>query len=103
MHKGPWKTFSSRGEALGRFGKTEEAAGGGIPAWGLTGGVGKVGEKRHGVERNPRVGSVGRGTAGGGGSAEQELQRRRLAAAAAVRWSGAVASGSGSTGGGQGS
>ena len=39
-----------------------------------------MGEKRHGVERNPRVGSVGRGTAGGGGSAEQELRRRRLAA-----------------------
>jgi hypothetical protein len=36
-----------------------EAAGGGIPAWGLTGGVGKVGEKLHGVERNPGVGSFG--------------------------------------------
>jgi len=78
------------------------AAGGGIPAWGLTGGVGKVGEKRHGVERNPRVGSVGRGTAGGGGSAEQERRRRRLAAAAAVQWPGAAPSRSGSTCGGRG-
>ena len=89
---GPWPDF-----------RAGEAAGGGIPAWGLTGGVGKVGEKLHGVERNPRVGSVGRGTAGGGGSAEQELRRRRLAAAAVVRWPGAAASGSGSTSGGQGS
>ena len=79
------------------------AAGGGIPAWGLTGGVGKVGEKRHGAERNPRVGSVGRGMAGRGSSAESSGRRRRLAAAAAVRWPGAAASGSGSTGGGQGS
>jgi len=87
---GPWPDF-----------RAGEAAGGGIPAWGLTGDGGEVGEKLHGVERNPRVGSVGRGTAGGGGSAEQELRRRRLAAA--VRWPGAAASGSGSTGGGQGS
>ena len=89
---GPWPDF-----------RAGEAAGGGIPAWGFTGSVGKVGEKLHGVERNPRVGSVGRGMAGGGGSAEQELWRRRLAAAAAVRWPGAAASGSGSTGERQGS
>ena len=64
-------------------------------------GVGKVGEKRHGAERNPRVGSVGRGMAGRGSSAESSGRRRRLAAAAAVQRAWAAMSGSGSTGGGQ--
>ena len=41
------------------------------PVWGLTGGVGEVGEKLHGVERNPWIASVGartgrRGPVGGG-------------------------------------
>ena len=71
---GPWPDF-----------RAGEAAGGGIPAWGLTGGVGKMGEKVHGAERNPRVGSVGRGMAGRGSSAESSGRRRCLAAAAAVR------------------
>ena len=40
------------------------------PAWGLTGDVGEVGEKLHGVERNPWIASVGARTAGGGGATE---------------------------------
>jgi len=55
------------------------------PAWGLTGGVGEVGEKLHGVERNPWIASVGAGTAGGGGATEQQLRRRGHAAPAALR------------------
>jgi len=55
------------------------------PAWGLTGGVGEVGEKLHGVERNPWIASVGAGTAGGGGATEQQLRRRRHAVPAALR------------------
>ena len=55
--------------------------------WGLTGGVGEVGEKLHGVERNPWIASVGAGTAGGGGATEQQL-RRRGHAAPAVLWRG---------------
>jgi len=78
-------------------------AGGRNPAWGLTGGVGEVGEKLHGVERNSGMGSVGARDGRSGGSAKNSGRRRRFAAAAAVRWSGATASGSGSTGGGQGS
>ena len=55
------------------------------PAWGLTGDVGEVGEKLHGVERNPWIASVGAGTAGGGGATEQQLRRRVHAAPAALR------------------
>ena len=55
------------------------------PVWGLTGGVGEVGEKLHGVERNPWIASVGAGTAGGGGAMEQQLPRRGYAAPAALR------------------
>ena len=55
-------------------------------AWGLTGGVGEeVGEKLHGVERNPWIASVGARTAGGGGAMEQQLPRRGYAAPAALR------------------
>ena len=92
LNLGPWRIWG-----------TEEAAGGGIPAWGLTGDGGEVGEKLHGVERNPGVGSVGARDGRSGGSAKNSGRRRRFAAAAAVRWSGAMASGSGSTSGGQGS
>ena len=69
---------------------------------GLTGGVGEVGEKLHGVERNSVMGSVGARDGRSGGSAKSSGRRRRFAAAAAVRWSGATASGSGSTSGGRG-
>ena len=55
------------------------------PVWGLTGGVGEVGEKLHGVERNPWIASVGAGTAGGGGATEQQLRRRGHAAPTALR------------------
>ena len=55
------------------------------PAWWLTGGVGEVGEKLHGVERNPWIASVGAGTAGGGGATEQQLRRRGHAAPATLR------------------
>ena len=55
------------------------------PAWGLTGGVGEVGEKLHSVERNPWIASVRAGTAGGGGATEQQLRRRGHAAPAALR------------------
>ena len=55
------------------------------PAWGLTGGMGEVGEKLHGVERNPWIASVGAGTAGGGGATEQQLRRRGHAAPAVLR------------------
>ena len=73
------------------------------PAWGRTGGMGEVGEKLHGVERNSGMGSVGARDGRSGGSAKSSGRRRRFAAAAAVHWLGAMASGSGSTGGGQGS
>ena len=77
--------------------------GGRNPAWGPTGGVGEVGEKLHGVEMNPRVGSV---LARGG---REGLLRGAGAPAATVGGGGggpvvgATASGLGSTGGGQGS
>ena len=45
--------------------------------WGLTGGVGEVGEKLHGVERYSWIASIGAGTAGGGGATEQQLRRGR--------------------------
>ena len=57
--------------------ETGEAAGGRIPAWGLTGGGEEVGEKLHGVERNTGVGSVGVGVAGAGGAAESSGRRWR--------------------------
>ena len=52
-----------------------EAAGGRIPAWGLTGGGGEVGEKLHGVERNSGVGSVGARDGRSGGSAKSSGRR----------------------------
>ena len=84
---GPWPDF-----------RAGEAAGGGIPVCGLTGGVGKVGEKLHGVERNPGVGSVGARD-----GREGLLRGAGAPAAAVVRRAWAAASGSGSTSERQGS
>ena len=102
LHLGPWTSISSHRGCLAGLGN-RGGAGGRNPAWGLTGGVGEVGEKLHGVERNSGMGSVGARDGRSGGSAKSSGRRWRFAAAAAVRWSGAMASGSGSTGGGQGS
>jgi len=49
--------------------------GGRNPAWGLTGDGGEVGEKLHGVERNPGVGSVGARDGRSGGSAKNSGRR----------------------------
>ena len=71
---GPWQENRGGANMAGRN-----------PAWGLTGGVGEVGEKLHGIERNPWIASVGAGTAGGGGATEQQLRRRGHTTPAVLR------------------
>jgi len=102
LHLDPWTSISSHRGSLAGL-RNRGGADGRNPAWRRTGGVGKMGEKLHGVERNSVMGSVGARDGRSGGSAKSSGRRRRFAAAAVVWWSGATARGSGSTGGGQGS
>ena len=102
LHLDPWTSISSHRGSLAGL-RNRGGADGRNPVWRRTGGVGKMGEKLHGVERNSGMGSVGARDGRSGGSAKSSGRRRRFAAAAVVWWSGATARGSGSTGGGQGS
>ena len=75
LHLGPWISVSSHRGSLAGLGN-RGGAGGRNPAWGLTGGVGEVGEKLHGVERNSGMGSVGARDGRSGGSAKSSGRRR---------------------------